>query len=1021
MEAITMKNKARIKVICCLLAATIAISSFFSHISQATEDGYSEELRANVESGFEGQRGLEGSGNLMDNSEGETISGQGWIQDNEGVNAVSFFTEGELAGESLADGEFAGERLAEEELAGESLAGEGFAGERLADEELAGESLADVGFAGMRLADEEFIAEWEGLEGIRVNNAAELRRVFTHGAATGGDANWSGERLVYVAFEDLGSSISTTAPPGGTERVVILRSADGVRRDLVTNTGNTATHFQIGNRNRLILDDENLHIVGHNFDEKVAGTVGGGLRIDNGGTFELRRGTIRHIASFLLDSPIVVRSGGTFLMKGGYVRNNRANTGGAFWVNGGHLEMFGGAICDNYTVTYGGGLNLTGGASFNMYGGAIHSNTADGQGGGLMLNLLSTFNMYGGEIWGNTAAGEGGGGGLRVDGASLFNMFDGLIDGNEVISEGRFPYGGGVAVFGDSTFNMNGGVISNNTSHRGGGVAAWEGIFNLGTGRTTSGRAPAGQGGAVGNPIIIGNTAKGGGSEHTSPIIGYGGGGGVFVYGKGGLNGNANFIMHSGVITENTTAHRGGGVFVNAAEFHMRGGEISNNSTTNNESEMTGGGGIYLHDNSWLLTPANFTMTGGVIRDNFSRNGGGIARNNEVLPIRISGNSIISGNTAQRLGGGIFTHTPAPENSAINFLSVAQNRGNFTTASTVRFEKNRSLLPVSRGLTVLQVKTNSPTVYQNVQWMGKNSISGVYNDDTSFHLFNNHDVSNLQGTVITEESFDFHHIIEKYVDIFGKPIEEMRDNKIAFERGDVYTSNPPIIEGYVVVGYKWDLPPNESGEDFELGSPKGVQVNSSKTIYLVYKEKGTGVSISKTVSGKFANMTQSFDFTIYFMDSDKKPMASGREFEYKGGVISDSKVTAPKDGVFKLDADGKVTFTLSHGQKISIENLPSDAFIRIVEKNEVDYIESFVDSAEAEKERGNDTGIRLVGREDRAFDFLNTRYEVVATGIKEGMKGLELPMYITTGAILLGVTTEEIIRRCFRFKNWRKK
>ena len=848
-----------------------------------------------------------------------------------------------------------------------------------------------------------------------VYNATELQRVFTHGDATGGNSNWSGERVVYLAFEDLEGSIVTASPPRGSQRIILLRSLDGEERNLTadTGTGDMATHFQIGNGNRVILDDENLHLVGYNVDEKVDGPVGGGLRIDDGGVFVLRSGTLRNMTSSWVESPIIVRTGGIFTMEGGAIRNNRSNAGGAIMVLGGTFELYDGSIYENYATQYGGSIEVTGAGTLNMYGGAIRNNYAQWYGGGLELNLFSTFNMYGGEIVDNIAAGDGGGG-LRMNGTSLFNMFDGLIHGNKVTSDGRFPYGGGVAVYNNSTFNMNGGTISNNTSHRGGGVAVWEGIFNMGTGHTTFGRAPADQTGPVGHPVIIGNQATGGGLEHNLPVIGYGGGGGVFVYGKNALNGNANFIMHSGLITENTTAYRGGGVFVNSAEFQMRGGEISNNRTTENHRDYASGGGVYLHDNNWLLFPANFLMTGGVIRDNFSRDGGGIARNNEFLTIRISGDSIISGNIAKRLGGGIHTHTPAPESSGINLLSIGQNRGNFITASTVRFERNRSLMAVSRGLTVGQVRTNHLLIHNSVQWMGKNSVNGVYTNDSSFHLFNNHDVSNLQGTPILEESFDSYWITEKHVDIYGQPIEEIADVQKTIANGELYTPTHPNLEGYEAVGYKWDEAPEKSGDDFELGFPEKMVVNRGRTIYFVYKEKGTDVMLIKFVTGDRANKIQSFEFTVYFMDKDEKPFEKGKEIQYAGGVLYESKGEAHDNGVLVLDEDGKGTIQLSHGQIIRLMDIPKDTWIRFVEEDDINYLVSYKDYIEEVSVMEHDTKTILVGGEERVFEFLNTRYEVQPLGVKGGIKASYLMAFagvIITPSTLIAATAKKSKRK----------
>jgi hypothetical protein len=232
------------------------------------------------------------------------------------------------------------------------------------------------------------------------------------------------------------------------------------------------------------------------------------------------------------------------------------------------------------------------------------------------------------------------------------------------------------------------------------------------------------------------------GQNYAGAAIGYGGGGGVFAYSR--LPNTLYFTMHTGAITNNKTKFRGGGVFMNSADCEILGGEISNNSTTANDNAVSAGGGVYLH--TYMAVP-KFTMKDAVISGNHSRNGGGIARNDNSQ-INISGNSVISGNTAELIGGGIYSGQPAPGANPINGVSIGTGRNSLSTASTVRFERNRSQMPVSYGLSTAQVKANNTALYNSILWSGKNSANGVRGNDDDFHLFNNYDIWNLQGVPI---------------------------------------------------------------------------------------------------------------------------------------------------------------------------------------------------------------------------------------------------------------------------------
>jgi hypothetical protein len=224
--------------------------------------------------------------------------------------------------------------------------------------------------------------------------------------------------------------------------------------------------------------------------------------------------------------------------------------------------------------------------------------------------------------------------------------------------------------------------------------------------------------------------------------------------------------MHAGIISENETGFRGGGVFANSANCVLRDGKIINNRTTLNDNPATGGGGMYLYASGISM---RLVISNTVISGNYSRVGGGIARggSSEALSnaslIDLSGNSVISDNTAELGGGGIHTGTyragiyAHPEiiaayNLPINASNIGIGRHNLNISSTVRFEDNSSQQPVSYSLTVADVRSNSTTANSNlfdrIAWNGRNSADGTMDKDNAFHLFNNHDINNLQGVPV---------------------------------------------------------------------------------------------------------------------------------------------------------------------------------------------------------------------------------------------------------------------------------
>lgn len=230
---------------------------------------------------------------------------------------------------------------------------------------------------------------------------------------------------------------------------------------------------------------------------------------------------------------------------------------------------------------------------------------------------VGTVNMSGGTITDSTAIKNTNGGAVLVENGGKFTMTGGTITGNHVTGGGN---GGGVYVGEGSTFTMKGGSITGNSTDTTG---------------YDSKKEPTGQGGgvAVGNGGSF-NLSGGSISGNTA-----GEGGGVFVD-RENASKYGTFTMGGGVIDGNkATLGEGGGVYVKGE------GEIISGAITNNVTETykdLGGGGIYIEADG-VLTLKNAIITGNTANGM----GGGIAAcvHGKTYVYALEG-AVITGNTA---------------------------------------------------------------------------------------------------------------------------------------------------------------------------------------------------------------------------------------------------------------------------------------------------------------------------------------------------------------------------------------
>ena len=254
--------------------------------------------------------------------------------------------------------------------------------------------------------------------------------------------------------------------------------------------------------------------------------------------------------------------------------------------------------------------------------------------------------------------------------------------------------------------------------------------------------------------------------------------------------------------------------------------------------------------------------------------------------------------------------------------------------------------------------------------------------------YNAHSKDSDRGVLPVKFSVNAYCMItEKYVGIDGLSIGKEDTYSFAY-KGFTYSKNIPPIDEYTVLGYKLDSAPDDP-EDYTAGDPTKIEILKNSVIYFIYG-KGSTLTISKTVEGDYGNKIKEFAFTVSFYDDIGEPMPSGKTFNYTGAAKAGSGATAPASGVLTLDYQGEATVYLSHGQRITITDVPVDCSIQIKEAITYGYTPSFTDSEVSGSGDGWDTGVRKMTNGNRTFDFVNTRELAVTTGFKSGNAGAML-------------------------------
>ena len=119
----------------------------------------------------------------------------------------------------------------------------------------------------------------------------------------------------------------------------------------------------------------------------------------------------------------------------------------------------------------------------------------------------------------------------------------------------------------------------------------------------------------------------------------------------------------------------------------------------------------------------------------------------------------------------------------------------------------------------------------------------------------------------------------------------------------------------------------------EYRAARGViRPNSTQKVEFTNTGRVGALCISKTVSGAQITETdkqKAFSFTVSLTNPDGTPLKG--TYSYVGSAVDG--VSAPEDSSLTLDETGNVTFSLSHGQSITIRDIPKGTLYEVSESD----------------------------------------------------------------------------------------
>ena len=242
-------------------------------------------------------------------------------------------------------------------------------------------------------------------------------------------------------------------------------------------------------------------------------------------------------------------------------------------------------------------------------------------------------------------------------------------------------------------------------------------------------------------------------------------------------------------------------------------------------------------------------------------------------------------------------------------------------------------------------------------------------------------------------------------DIYDVPINSTFSNTTF----TLTTSHIRTINGYAFIAWKVGPSGVVRTDSFPDPTLTSWEVIEGIPIYLIYDKTGADVKVTKMVDNE-NNKSKEFTFNVEFQDSSGYPLESGLEFNLVGGTISGSGAVAPAGGIYILDSNGALTFTMKHGQTITIKGIPLNSKVIISESPEYRYDASYSINGGVSYD-GTSTMPISIGSDSVTVDFVNTRQTITPTGIASDPWVIVAFAMAATALIVTGPAAMRLIKR----------
>ncbi|WP_157975969.1 choice-of-anchor Q domain-containing protein [Lewinella sp. IMCC34191] len=399
----------------------------------------------------------------------------------------------------------------------------------------------------------------------------------------------------------------------------------------------------------------NASIFGNVAMGDAADQGGGGLYNNGGGTILLSENVqvLENKATGMAGSGggILNNTDATLMIYDSRIADNEANragggiedasgSGSEFMVM--NTKITGNIVYD--TPGNGGGIHIGGDGSLSVTGGIVNDNQAGAEGGGIWNNT-GTLTVSGTTFRGNVAMGDDadqGGGALYNNGGGTISLSDGVtIESNK--ATGTSGSGGGILNNIDATLTISNARIALNEANRaGGGIEDASGSGSMVT--ITDSKI---------NDNVVFNAP--------------GNGGGIHIGSDGDL------MITGSSVDMNKAGAEGGGIWNGAGTLTVSNTLVRMNEAMGDDADQ-GGGGLYNNGNGNIIVKDNARILDNKATGTAGSGGGILNNTGATLTVM---DSEVSGNEANRAGGGIEDASGSASMVEITDTDFENNRVNF--------------------------------------------------------------------------------------------------------------------------------------------------------------------------------------------------------------------------------------------------------------------------------------------------------------------------------------------------------